>query len=110
MTKNVSHYIGRKVKELREHRNMTIDELGEKTHLNSYYLSEIEQSDSDKGSYIKAYSLFRIAKALDVEFGWFFSSAFQNRDLKEQIFCHDFKKLPYDTRQRIMQYAQKVSD
>ncbi|MDU2065695.1 MAG: XRE family transcriptional regulator [Sporomusaceae bacterium] len=65
--------IGKKVKELRLQKKLTLKELGEKTTLSIGFLSQLERGLTN----IATDSLQKIAEAFEVELSYFFSS--QNR-------------------------------
>lgn len=61
--------IGKRIKELRTEKNLTLRELGEKTGLSTGFLSQLERGLTT----IAVDSLDTIAKVLDVDLSFFFS-------------------------------------
>ena len=60
---NILLSIGRKIQNIRERREITQDQLGEKTGINAKYISAIERGQKN----LTILTLEKIAKALDVE-------------------------------------------
>ncbi|MCX7884377.1 MAG: XRE family transcriptional regulator [Caloramator sp.] len=67
--------IGKKVKDLRIAKKMTLKDLSEKTNLSTGFLSQLERGLTA----VATDSLDNIAKALDVELAYFFSKPKNNR-------------------------------
>jgi len=68
--------IGKKVKELRTKKKMTLKDLAELTHLSTGFLSQLERGLTN----IATDSLHTIAGVLDVELSYFFVSQTRNRN------------------------------
>lgn len=62
--------LGKRIKELRNQRDMILTELGERTNLSASYLSQIERNKATPS----LTTLLSIAEALDVELRYFFES------------------------------------
>ncbi len=60
---NILLSIGRKIQNIREKKEITQDQLGEKTGINAKYISAIERGQKN----LTILTLEKIAKALDVE-------------------------------------------
>lgn len=69
INKTMSLDIGKKIKELRTEKNLTLRELGEKTDLSTGFLSQLERGLTT----IAVDSLEAIARVLDVDLSFFFS-------------------------------------
>ncbi|MBU2703773.1 transcriptional regulator with XRE-family HTH domain [Sporomusaceae bacterium BoRhaA] len=67
--------IGKKVKELRTHKKLTLKDLSELTTLSTGFLSQLERGLTN----IATDSLQKIAQAFDVELAYFFPSPNKNR-------------------------------
>lgn len=76
---NINVIVGRKIKEIRKSKRLTQEELAFKSNISLPFISQIETG-------VKRASLetfYKLARALDVELGVFFSDAqFKQREIK----------------------------
>jgi transcriptional regulator with XRE-family HTH domain len=101
--------LGRKIRELRLAKGMTLDELARATGSSKSYLWELEHRDAARPSGEK---LVRIATALGVTPEYFVDDSRESpdEDVVDQAFYRKYRTMPQDTKRRLRQILDAWDD
>ena len=97
--------LGQKLRTLRKGKKLTLEQLAEITGSSKSYIWELENKNPPRPS---AEKVSRLAEALGVTTDFLFDSAESSptRDVLDEAFYRDYRRLPTDTKEKIRQMVK----